>query len=270
MKKTVVILSVGSDIGKHLAKDYLAQGWQVIGTFRDKRHVLDLMKEKNCRLFSCDLSRKASIQQFLTKVKLLNVRWDVFISCTGYLLPAQPFFKSNFDEWSDSVSVNCLEQLRVLHGLYSLRNKKKADVVFFAGGGMNNAVVNLSAYTASKIFLTKMCEFLDLEEKSINIFIVGPGWTKTKIHAQILNDPRAALAKRQDTKISMTEKAGTPLDDISQCIQWLCEQGRTVAGGRNFSVVYDPWQKGNSNKLVAALKADPNMYKLRRCGNGFK
>ena len=44
---------------------------------------------------------------------------------------------------------------------------------------------------------------------------------------------------------------------------------RQLTSGRNFSVVYDPWRQDKRKALVAALKKDANMYKLRRHANDF-
>jgi len=118
--------------------------------------------------------------------------------------------------------------------------------------------------------LAKMCEFLDAENKDLNVFIVGPGWTKTKIHHTILSDKRTVKAKVLETRDFLKNKNGTSLDDIDECVDWLCAQGKPVAGGRNFSVVYDPWRKDKREKLKKALKSDPNMYKLRRSKNEFR
>ena len=265
--KTVIILSVSSDNGAHLAQKYLEQGFRVIGTHRSKAVLSSLKVFPQFTAVQCDVAKAADLKKLATKVKALKQPWDIFVSCVGHPLPLMPFFGSDFDEWAASVHVNSIAQLQALHLLYPLRNKKGADVVYFAGGGMNGPVVNFSAYTVSKIMLAKMCEFLDAENKDLNIFIVGPGWTKTKIHAAILKDKRTATAKVKETKEFLNTKAGTSLDDIFECIDWLSAEGKKVASGRNFSVVYDAWRGKVRTRLVKALKADSNMYKLRRHGN---
>jgi short-subunit dehydrogenase len=269
-QKTILILSVSSDIGLHMAKEYLAQGHRVIGTFRTKKHVQPLSGHPNCVLLPCDFSSPRNIKSFISAVKKQKITWDVFISCVGYLLPAQPFFECKVDDWIGNIHVNALEQLRVLHALYPMRNKKTvSDVVFFAGGGANNAVVDITAYAVSKIILTKMSEYLDAENKDLNIFIVGPGWTKTKIHDQVLTARSVAAKKFNETKDFMANKQGTSLWEIFECIEWLRQEGRELSGGRNFSVVYDPWRAKTRAQLIKALKDDAGMYKLRRHGNGF-
>jgi NAD(P)-dependent dehydrogenase (short-subunit alcohol dehydrogenase family) len=196
------------------------------------------------------------------------VRWDRLICLAGSLLPAQDFFECDFNQWQDSLFVNAIGPLRLVHGLYPLRNSG-ARIVFFAGGAANGAVVRLSAYAISKIILTKMTEFIDAEYPGLHVSIIGPGWTKTKIHQDILLDKTVSSAKRSQTRKDMANKPSTSMKDIDACIEWVCSQPKGLTSGRNFSVVFDPWRQDKRERLVAALKKDANMYKLRRHGNGF-
>ena len=114
-----------------------------------------------------------------------------------------------------------------------------------------------------------MCEFLDAENKDLSILIVGPGFTRTKIHDQILKGKAVAPAKFKETRAALSEKKGTALKDIFDCIDWLIHEDKENVSGRNFSVAFDPWQKGTRAKLLKALKSDEEMYKLRRHKNKF-
>jgi short-subunit dehydrogenase len=261
-KKTVAIISVTSDIGTALAEKYSEKGDIIIGTYRSKEKLEELTKIKNCYLFPCDISDKESVKNLAEEFKKNNFEWDKFISCTGDILPLSPFFDGNFEEWNNSVHVNAIEQLRILHELYPFRNKNKiSDVIYFAGGGMNKPGVNLSAYTASKIFLIKMCEILDAENKDINSFIIGPGWVKTKIHQKVLENLNSNDEKYKETKRFLDNEGGTKMEDIFNCIEWLCEQGKKIVGGKNFSVIYDKW---GTKELSETLQKDRDFYKLRR------
>lgn len=269
-KKNIFILSLTSDIGLALAKKYAAQGHDVTGTYRTEKHLEQVESIPNCRWLYCDLENPKSIVQCVSQYKELNLAWDIFISCPCTPLPLGNFFQCDFNEWSHSIHVNAIEQLRILHALYPLRNSSEiCDVVFFAGGGTNNAVLNFSAYTVSKIMLIKMCELIDAEEKDLNIFIAGPGWTKTKTHYITLDHVDKSDKKYFETVEFMKNGIGTSMDDIFNCIDWLCEQGKEVASGRNFSVVHDKWKDEEKASLSLALKADLNMYKLRRFKNDF-
>lgn len=269
IRPIVIILSISSDIGMVLAKRYLKDGFQVIGTYRTfSEKLFSLQKEKSCILIACDITNPGKVKAFVTKLKGLKVRWGTFISCVGEPRPLTGFFESDFDIWAKSVHINAIEQLRVLHALYPLRDKNKTcNVVFFAAGGINKAVINFSAYTIGKIILVKMCEYVDAEEKDLNIFTVGPGWTRTKTHELILNDPGISKEKRLETLKFLKRGKGTDVGYIYECVRWLSKIGKRVTSGRNFSIVYDPLDVKERDKLKEKLKKDKDMYKLRRYGS---
>jgi hypothetical protein len=112
-----------------------------------------------------------------------------------------------------------------------------------------------------------MCELLDAENPELNVFIVGPGWTRTKTHNEILSDPCVSREKKRETELFLAQHEGTSMDDIFRSIEWMCGQGREVAGGRNFSVVHDPW---GTSELASQLAKDKEMYKMRRFGNQWR
>ena len=94
-RKTIMILSLTSDIGVALAERYAKEGHRIIGTYRTKQHLGLLKGVPDPRLFYCDVEDKESIGRFLHEYKQLNLPWDVFIS-----LPCTPcrsgrFFKAS-------------------------------------------------------------------------------------------------------------------------------------------------------------------------------
>ena len=116
---------------------------------------------------------------------------------------------------------------------------------------MNSAPPKLSAYTASKIMLIKMCELLDAENSDLKFFIVGPGFVKTKIHDLI--------------KANLTAgKKEIDMEDIYKGIRWLTAQEKIIVGGRNFSIAYDCL---GDDRLAGELWEHEDMYKLRRRKN---
>jgi dihydromonapterin reductase / dihydrofolate reductase len=267
MSKTVVIISISSDIGNYLAKQYSARGWRVIGTYRQKNNLKGL-DGKKADLFKLDITKPQQIKAFVASLKRRQLRWDRLICLAGSLLPAQDFFECEFDQWQNSLFVNAIGPLRLVHGLYPLA-KSKAQVVFFAGGAANGAVVHMSAYAISKIMLTKMTEFIDAEYPNLHVSIIGPGWTLTKIHESILKGKKVSDLKRIQTQNDIKHRPSTSMEDIDACVEWVCSQPKSLTSGRNFSVVYDPWRQDKCQSLVKALKKDVNMYKLRRHGNDF-
>ena len=265
---TVFILSASADIGHALAEQYAAAGHTVIGTYRAKSGVASLAGNPNIRLLPCDVGSRASIDAMLREVAALGLQWDLFISAVGTMEPIGSWAALDFDAWEQSVTVNSLAQLRVLHGLYRFRRPGAiVHAAFFAGGGTNNPFTNYSAYCVSKIMLIKMCELIDDEVPDVNAFIIGPGFLPTKIHEQTFANPEGAGGNVGKTKQFYQQPGAiATYRDLYDCINWCVAGGREVAGGRNFAAVHDPW-KEDGDRLAAELRQDRNRYKLRRAGN---
>jgi len=263
--KTVILLSISSDIGRELASRYLAEGWRVVGTYRSTPPALP---EANVRLIQCDVADPASVEALATEVARTEEPWSFFISAVGVLDPIGSFMETDFSNWERSVSANSLGQLHALRALYPSRRKGEiVDAAFFAGGGTNGPFPNYSAYCLGKIALIKMCELIDDECADLNPFILGTGWVNTKIHQQTLGAGTGAGVNLDRTRTFLDEqKVGTTHDDIFGALEWCRKQGKTIVGGRNFSIVHDGW-RNEGEPLRRRLEADRNLYKLRRSGN---
>lgn len=263
----VFVLSVSSDIGEQLALHYLERGLRVAGTYR-RELPASLRERTNFVALRCDVSQRESGSRIAAFLESENFHWDLFVSCVGQLAPVGPFFGCDFDAWAESVETNSIAQLRALHAAYPMRKAGGiSHVVFFAGGGTNNPFRSYSAYCVGKIALIKMCELLDDENPDLNVFILGTGWVRTKIHAQTLEAGVLAGVNFDKTRTFIEQGIpGTSHADIASMIAWGVAQGRPVAGGRNFSVVHDAWSNGGDD-LAVALRGDSDKFKLRRHGN---
>lgn len=264
-KGCVFILSISSDIGHALALAYLSDGYEIVGTYRNRELVADLAQEPRVRLFHCDIASKESIERTIIAYRAVSKPWDIFISCVGDMEPIGSFFSQDFDTWEQSVIVNSTAQLRVLHSLYPFRQGQTSHAVFFAGGGTNSTFTNYSAYAASKLFLIKMCELLDDECPDLNTFIVGPGFRKTKIHGQTFRNPIGAGKILQRTNdLFRSSQNDNSYKDIYYFINWCIGQGKNFVSGRNFSVLDDCRNNTNRHKLAEQLQKDKEKFKLRR------
>lgn len=267
--KTVVILGGSSDIGRELAVRFAAEGWTVVGTVRPGAKLAGLPSA--CRLMTCDLASRASLQTFVDSFQREQIIWDVFIVAAGTEEPIGNFWECDDDEWEKGVTINALAPLRILRRLHPLRNTAGSPcVAFFSGAGTNNAAPAYSAYCASKVLLIKMCELLDAESPDTSFFIIGPGIVRTKIHQQTLRVPeKSGPNYRKVVEFLDSPDPGTSHDDIFACLQWCIEAGKETVGGRNLSLVHDAWRQGGE-RLARRLRQDPDLYKLRRHGNDLK
>lgn len=270
MKKAplkALIISISSDIGYALATRWRKRGMEVAGTYRRASGLTDDLKLSGVRIFHCDVASAASVRRVCARLRRAYPQWNYLVLCPGTLQPVGAFTDSDFAEWQRSVEVNFIRQMQFVRELLPSRSKIKNHppvVVFFAGGGTNNATVNYSAYTISKIALIKMCELLDAEIPDTNFVILGPGWVKTKIHQETLQAGQKAGANYPKTLDRIASDKFTPMERVLDCCDWAVAAPRKAAGGRNFSVVFDKW---GTSALIKKLLADPDMYKLRRYRN---
>jgi len=261
--RIAVVLGVSADIGVQLALRLLADGWSVIGLSRSDERLAAISGHPGFRFQCCDPMDPASCAEAVTQLSRFGTRWRLFVSCIGSMEPIGKFFDLDFEAWEASFRLNSTAQLRVLHGLWPLREAAgETHVMLMAGGGTNNPMTNYSAYCASKIALIKMCELIDDEEAGVNAFIIGPGFVQTRIHDETLRAGAAAGAGLAKTQAFLATP-GTSHDDIYAHMTWCLARGREVAGGRNFSTVHDPWRDGG-DALAADLERDPQAFRLRR------
>jgi NAD(P)-dependent dehydrogenase (short-subunit alcohol dehydrogenase family) len=259
----IIVLAASSDIGAHLTEYFIRGGADVVGTYRNLSPSVEKLEKSGARLFPLDITSGEQVKSFATKLDECAFSWNILISAPAVLEPIGGFFSLDFDAWEESFITNSTAQLRVLHAAYGLRDRSApAKVVFFAGGGTNGPFDNYSAYCAGKLVLIKMTELLDSEYPDLQVSIIGTGWVNTKIHRQTLAAGTAAGRNFDRTREFLdSEGAGATLETVAECVDWCLSSPRSAVGGRNFSLVHDPWRQA---KTIDELNADPNLYKLRR------
>jgi NAD(P)-dependent dehydrogenase (short-subunit alcohol dehydrogenase family) len=223
------------------------------------------------QLFRLDANDLLAVQETGRQICQLIPSWDALFLCPCTSLPVEEFFLSSFQRWVDSFTLNSLSQLGFVHAVYDARRSDPShtpSVFFFAGGGTNGAVASFSAYTSAKIHLIKMTELLAFENPSTRFCIVGPGWTMTKAHKEVLENVVPDHPKYREVADFLADSSkGTPLSDVFGCIEWLRAQTPKLVSGRNFSVRDDSWRGENTEILKKLLASSTHAYKLRRSNN---
>lgn len=262
-----IIVSATSDIATNICLHWKKKKWDLFGTYLSQAENYETLSKEQIPLVFCNLADSASTDA-AGKILLESARdWDFILFATGSQIPVGLFEKVDINSWVNSIHINFLNQMRLLHHLLPGRNlySKEKSVIFFAGGGTNNAVNYYSAYTLSKISLIKACELLDSEIADVKFSIIGPGWVKTKIHDATLQSGEERAGKNfEKTKQKLSSDDCVPISQVIKSIDWTLSQPKKIVGGRNLSTVFDKW---GTDELVQLLSQDENMYKLRRFKN---
>ncbi len=230
-----IILGSGSDIGCELGGRLSADGWRVTKYRHNDNYIMHAL-------------------------------WDLVVCCYGVLEPIGSFWEADPAQWERAFEANLFLPLRKVRALYPHR-RPGASVCFFSGAGTGGPAPTYSAYAASKIALVKATELLDDESPDCKFFVLGPGIVRTKIHEQTLRaGERAANYQRVAEFVGSTDP-NDPDDfyvhlDIYACLMACVAAPKAVVGGRNICVHLDDWSR------LGELAADPDMFKLRRAGDG--
>lgn len=255
----VFIAGLDSAIGNQLANTLSDLHWSVLGSSRR------VVSQKLEGIYFCDFSSQDSVDSCINNLRAKKIKIDLLVLSIGVLKPIGLFNEIGFDDWEEGFRVNCLNQLRLIHGMLGKSLlRKNAMIVTFAGGGINSAPTNYSSYTISKIALTKSMEILAAEFPKKRFISLGTGWINSPIHKQTLEADISAGENLAELNRRLMENDFQPIETVSEFVLWAYSQNIICTSGRNFSLAYDNWKDPD---FVNQLEIDINRFKLRRFGN---
>ncbi|WP_161599113.1 SDR family NAD(P)-dependent oxidoreductase [Alteromonas sp. RKMC-009] len=263
--KKILVTGINSDIGEAMVQDIRQQHGEVTfyGTFRQPSAQVDRLHACGCTLFQVDMANQQQVEDFARQAVQLGVDDIVFLH--GSLYPIGKFGEVSFQQWQDSQYLNAFSILHLLNALLP-GLAAGSRVISLAGGGVNGAPLNFSAYTNAKVILIKMTELLAAEYPDLLFFNLGPGFVKTKIHVETLSAGERAGAAFAETQRRLNEDAFVPMLKVTDALRFLLFSAPLAFSGRNFSAAHDTL---SSAPFANFLAADTNAYKLRRAGNDF-
>ncbi len=258
-----LVIGIHSGIGSAVADALSVEGWSIIGTARGGQ------SDAQPQFYFCDLSKSESVDSVIIELAESSVRWDAVIVAPGTMEPIGKIDTVSADAWAKCIDVNFTNQMRLIVGLLPLKSNSAVGqpiVVTFAGGGTNSAPVGFSAYTLGKIALIKGMEVMAEEFQDVTFVNIGPGWVKTKIHQQALENSATPESSRKETERRLQEDDFVPMNKVVSMVLWAINAPASVVTGRNFSAQHDPIENPG---FEIGLASDSNLMKLRRFGNAY-
>lgn len=258
MKSKALITGANSGIGHALVKQLKENNWHVDATYRETNEFCAENKLHVDTYAQVNFADQVNIEQWLIETDFSQ--YDSIVFVHGTMNPIGKLGQVNFAQWSLSNQVNYLSIVQTLN--YAI-DKLKAGcrVITLAGGGVNSAPKNYSAYTSSKMALVKINELLAADYPE-HIFInVGPGWVDTPIHKQTLAaadlvpEASEAVLERYETGNSV------PMELVTKTLSHLMHNANSSYSGRNFCVASKELFNAN---IEAQLDESDEAFKLRR------
>lgn len=179
---TVLITGANRGIGLELARQYAADGWQVIGTARKpdaatELHALDV------KVLQLDVTDQKSVQRMATS--LANQSIDVLINNAGILPMVRSIADIEFDEFDNVMAVNTVGPMRVtqalLPNLRAGKIRKIINITSELGSIAGNSSGSFYGYRESKAALNMFTKSLaaELRPEGFTCMVLHPGWVQT-------------------------------------------------------------------------------------------
>ncbi|WP_437204496.1 SDR family NAD(P)-dependent oxidoreductase [Planctomicrobium sp. SH664] len=193
--KRILITGVSAGIGLGLARECLAQGWEVYGT---ARHAPDLGKNERFHFVPCDLSKDKEIPAAFRKL-LQNVpQLDLAVLNAGVLGPFGDLREQSLEDMQRVMQVNVWANKTILDVLFDLPLKIE-QVVGMSSGTSVSGNRGWGGYGISKAALNMLLLLSSKEHPETHFTALAPGLVDTAMQDQLCSeqgDPRYTVLER--------------------------------------------------------------------------
>jgi len=179
---TVLITGAGRGLGLEFAKQYAADGWQVIACVRNPDKADALKKVKgDVAIERLDVVDEADIEALAVRLKGRSI--DLLINNAGIYGPRNG--QNDTKSWLEVFQVNTIAPYRVAEALAPLVAKSKQKTIVNITSQMGSVGSTSSAdspiYRSSKAALNMVMKGLShaLKGQGVTVVLFHPGWVKT-------------------------------------------------------------------------------------------
>ncbi|WP_044562553.1 SDR family NAD(P)-dependent oxidoreductase [Azospirillum sp. B4] len=226
---TALIIGASRGLGLALAQEYLARGWQVIGTVRpDARpgplHQAAEASQGRLTVETVDIVHAEQIAAL--RQRLEGRRIDVLFVNAGVTNdPQETVGQVSTEEFTRVMVTNALSPMRCVEALDDLVTPKGTIAVMSSGLASitNNISGGWEVYRASKAAVNTLMRSYAARQPAHGrtLLVIAPGWVRTDMGGpQAMLDISESIPRVVDV---VTAQAGKP------GLQYLDYQGQTVA-----------------------------------------
>lgn len=187
---TVLITGANRGIGLEFARQYAADGWQVVACCRQPQQAeaLNRLADQYQDRFSIhrlDVRELTEIDQLSHKLQDLPI--DILINNAGVYPHAQngEFGRISYDDWMEAFRVNTFAPLKMVEALVEQIACSQLKIVATITSKMGSIVDNQRGgsyiYRSSKAAVNMVVKSLavDLQPRGIIAVLLHPGWVQT-------------------------------------------------------------------------------------------
>ena len=176
---TAVITGANRGLGLEMAKQYAAQGWDVIATAREPEKAEELNAIDKVTVMPLDAAEDSSIETFAEQLGDRPV--DLFINNAGIYGPSE----LDRDKWLDLFNVNVVGPVKLATALRDnvakSADKKMVVISSQVGSIAENESGSMMYYRTSKAAVNQAWHSLaqQWQDEDLTLAMLHPGWVQT-------------------------------------------------------------------------------------------
>jgi NAD(P)-dependent dehydrogenase (short-subunit alcohol dehydrogenase family) len=175
---TVLITGANRGIGLEFARQYSADGWDVVATVRENSPELDAL---NVRVETLDMRDLDAVASFGDRLESL----DLLIANAGTYGPKSPHSGKEGEEWLETFAVNTVAPYLLAQSVLPLVSRAGGKVIAIStkmGSIDDNSSGGYIAYRSSKSALNMAWRCLAIDNRGeVTCAVVHPGWVQTRM-----------------------------------------------------------------------------------------
>lgn len=196
-RKKIIITGASSGIGKALAEEFYAKGYD-LGLMARREAILETMSKEltgkgNVYYHTIDLADDTTIEANLNALINKMGGMDIFVANAG-ITDITPTGKGLYPRAKEIIMTNLVGTIASIDAAVAyFRTQKKGQIVGISSVSAFRGIPGSGSYSGSKAGLTNYLDALEMEllNKNIKITAIHPGFIKTNIHENVSKAPFA-------------------------------------------------------------------------------
>jgi NAD(P)-dependent dehydrogenase (short-subunit alcohol dehydrogenase family) len=225
---TALIVGASRGLGLALAEEFLARGWNVIGTAREGKgtglHALSDRSDGRLQIECVDITNPSQVERL--KAILKGKSFDLLFVNAGITNPRyETVGEISTEDFVQIMVTNTLSPMRVVEQLAELVTPQGTIGVMSSGQGSvaDNDKGGFEVYRASKAALNMlMRSFAARHAGDQTLLLMAPGWVKTDMGgSEAKFSIEEVIPQLVDTMIAQEGKKGLQyLDRFGRAVRW--------------------------------------------------
>ena len=268
--RNAIVTGGSSGLGRAIVEAFLREGASVAFCARTASDVERTLGELRRNLRSdqrlvgvtADVSRESDVEKLFTAATALG-DLHVLVNNAGIYGPIGPIESVNLDDWRRTFDINVHGMLLTARrAIPGMKERRHGKLIQISGGGAA-PIANCSAYTVTKMAVTRLTEAFaeELRAFGIDSNAIAPGPRATKLMKEVLDaGPKKAGTDFYEKNVKWSQGAAVSPELGANVAVYLASTESNGVTGKLIAAQWDPWETLHQHRTELA----GDIYTFRR------